>query len=101
MSDRRIRWSGAGLAPTAIAGFLALTAVTNPAVATADGEDIGLVIGARGLPIPGADYLAAADFQSLDIPYTQLYPDLAFYGARSTVPSDIGFSGPGVFTPEG
>jgi hypothetical protein len=101
MSDRKIRWLGVGLVTTAGAGFLGLTAMMNPTVAHADGEDIGLVIGASGVPIPGALYVAAANGQYLDNEFTHLYPDLTFYGATSTVPSDEGFYGIGVFTPEG
>jgi PE-PPE domain len=101
MSDRKLRWLGLGLVVTAGAGVLGLTAMMNPTVARADGEDIGLVIGASGVPIPGPLYVAAADFQYLDNEYTHFYPDLTFYGATSTVPSDIGFYGQGVFTPEG
>ena len=101
MSDRKLRWLGSGLMATAAAGVLGFAALTNPAVARADGDDIGLVIGASGVPIPGSDYVAAADFQYLDNQYTHFYPDLTFYGATSTVPSDIGFYGQGVFTPEG
>jgi PE-PPE domain len=101
MSDRKLRWLGLGLVATAGAGVLGLTAMMNPTVARADGEDIGLVIGASGVPIPGPLYVAAADFQYLDNEYTHFYPDLTFYGATSTVPSDIGFYGQGVFTPEG
>src|SRR5271166_85269 len=101
MSDRKLRWLGLGLVSTAGAGVLGLTAMMNPTVAHADGEDIGLVIGASGVPIPGALYLAAANGQYLDNEYTHFYPDLTFYGATSTVPSDVGFYGEGVFTPEG
>jgi hypothetical protein len=101
MSSRTRRWSGFGLVASAAAGVLAMTATMHPASARADGEDIGLVIGASGVPIPGADYVAASDFQYLDNPYTNLYPDLTFFGATSTVPSDINFYGQGVFTPEG
>ncbi len=101
MSDRKLRWLGLGLVSTAGAGVLGLTAMMNPTVAHADGEDIGLVIGASGVPIPGALYVAAANGQYLDNEYTHFYPDLTFYGATSTVPSDEGFYGIGVFTPEG
>ena len=101
MSDRKLRWLGLGLAATAGAGVLGLTAMMNPTGARADGEDIGLVIGASGVPIPGALYVAAANGQYLDNEYTHFYPDLTFYGATSTVPSDEGFYGIGVFTPEG
>src|ERR1700744_1860497 len=101
MSDRKLRWLGLGLVTIAGAGVVGLTALMNPTVARADGEDIGLVIGASGVPIPGPLYVAAADFQYLDNEFTHFYPDLTFYGATSTVPSDEGFFGIGVFTPEG
>jgi hypothetical protein len=101
MSDRKLRWLGLGLVTIAGAGVVGLTALMNPTVARADGEDIGLVIGASGVPIPGPLYVAAADFQYLDNEFTHFYPDLTFYGATSTVPSDEGFYGIGVFTPEG
>jgi hypothetical protein len=100
MSDRKLRWLGLGLVATAGAGVLGLTAMMNPTVAYADGEDIGLVIGASGVPIPGAVpmYVEAADHQYLDngpggVP---LYPDLTFYQATPDNPF-----GNGVFTPEG
>jgi hypothetical protein len=106
MSDRKLRWLGLGLVATAGAGVLGLTAMTNPTVAHADGDDIALVIGASGLPLPTAmspmqEYVPAADAQYLDNPYTHFYPDLTFYQATSTDPTDPGFYGPGVFTPEG
>src|SRR5277367_1538288 len=101
MSDRKLRWLGLGLVATVGAGALGLTPMMNPTVAHADGADIGLVIGASGVPIPGPLYVAAANGQYLDNQFTHLYPDLTFYGATSTVPSDEGFYGIGVFTPEG
>jgi PE-PPE domain len=101
MSDRKLRWLGSALVATVGAGVVGLTAMMNPTVAHADGEDIGLVVGASGLPIPGYLYVAAADGQYLDNEYTHFYPDLTFYQATSTVPSDTGFYGEGVFTPEG
>ena len=101
MSDRTRRWLGLGLVATAGAGVVGLTAMMNPTVAHADGADIGLVVGASGVPIPGYLYVAAADGQYLDNVYTHFYPDLTFYQATSTVPSDTGFYGEGVFTPEG
>ena len=101
MSSRKLRWLSFGMVATAGAGVLGLTAMMHPTVAHADGEDIGLVIGASGVPIPGPLYVAAADFQYLDNEFTHFYPDLTFYGATSTVPSDEGFFGIGVFTPEG
>jgi hypothetical protein len=104
MSGRKVRWLGLGLVATAGAGVIGLTAMTNPAFARADGDDIGLVLGASGLPLPTAmqpEYVPAADGQYLDNPYTHFYPDLTFYQATSTDPTDPGFYGPGVFTPEG
>ena len=100
MSDRKRRWLGLGLVATAGASIVGLTAM-NPTVAHADGADIGLVVGASGVPIPGYLYVAAADGQYLDNEFTHFYPDLTFYQATSTVPSDTGFYGEGVFTPEG
>jgi hypothetical protein len=108
MSDRRRRWLGFGLVATAAVGVLGLSAMMNPPVARADGDDIGLVLGASGLPLPTAmskmqDYVPAADAQYLNNQHEMnpLYPDLTFYQATSTDPSDPGFFGPGVFTPEG
>jgi hypothetical protein len=54
MSSRKLRWLGLGLVATAAAGVLGLTAMMNSTVAYADGEDIGLVLGASGVPIPGS-----------------------------------------------
>ena len=104
MSGSKRRWLGLGLVATAGAGVLGLTPMMHPTVAYADESDIpdiGLVLGASGVPIPGYLYVAAADGQYLDNQYTHFYPDLTFYQATSTVPSDIGFYGNGVFTPEG
>ena len=66
MSDRKLRWLGLGLVTTAGAGVLGLTPMMNPAFAHADGDDIGLVLGASGVPIPGSLYVQAADQQYLD-----------------------------------
>ena len=98
MSSRTLRWLGFGLVATAGAGVLGLTAMMHPTVAHADGEDIGVVLGASGHPIPGMDYVHAADLQYLDNSHmtTPLYPDLAFYQAT---PSNI--YGIGLATPEG
>jgi PE-PPE domain len=106
MSDRTRRWLGAGLVATAGVSVLGLSAVMNPPDARADGDDIGLVLGASGLPLPTAMsdmhvYVPAADAQYLDNMYTHFYPDLTFYQATSTDPTNPGFFGPGVFTPEG
>jgi hypothetical protein len=102
MSSRKLRWLGLGLVATAGTGVLGLTAMMNPAVAYADGEDIGVVIGASGVPIPGSLYVEAANAQYLDngpggVP---IAPDLTFYQATSTDPMDPGFFGQGLATPE-
>jgi PE-PPE domain len=94
MSDRKLRWLGLGLVATAGAGVVGLSAMMNPAFARAD--DIGLVMGGSGLPIPGPDYVAAADGLYLDNPATTLYPDLTFFQATPENPF-----GNGLFTPEG
>ena len=106
MPGRGVRLLATGLLATCGAGMLTLTAMMNPAFAHADGDDIGLVLGASGLPLPTAmsdmqEYVQAANGQYLNNPYTQFYPDLTFYQATSTDPTNPGFYGPGVFTPEG
>jgi hypothetical protein len=68
----------------------------NPALGHADDSDVGLVMGGSGLPIPGPEYVGAADGLYLDNPATTLYPDLTFYQATSENPL-----GNGLFTPEG
>jgi len=92
MSGRKLRWLG--LVATAGAGVLGLSVVMNPASAHAD--DIGLVMGGSGLPIPGPQYVGAADGLYLNNPLTGLYPDLTFYQATPANPF-----GNGLFTPEG
>jgi PE-PPE domain len=96
MSDRKLRWLGLGLVATAGAGVLGLSAMMNPAFAHADDSDIGLVMGGSDLPVPGPDYVEAADGLYLNNPGTTLYPDLTFYQATPTNPF-----GNGLFTPEG
>ena len=98
MSDRKLRWLGLGLVATAGAGVVGLSAMMSPAVAYADGEDIGLVIGGSGTPIPGPDYVAAANALYLEngpggVP---TFPDLTFFQATPDNPF-----GNGLFTPEG
>ena len=98
MSDRKLRWLGLGLVTTAGAGVLGLTPMMNPAFAHADGDDIGLVLGASGVPIPGSLYVQAADQQYLDngpggVPISDI---TSFYQATLANPF-----GNGVFTPEG
>ncbi len=105
MSDRKLRWLGLGLVATAGAGVLGLTATMSSALAHADDPitplpipDIGLVIGGSGTPIPGADYVYAANALYLEngpkgVPN---YPDLTFFQATPDNPY-----GEGLFTPEG
>jgi PE-PPE domain-containing protein len=94
MSYRKLRWLGLGLVTTASAGVFGLSAMMNSASAHAD--DIGLVMGGSGLPIPGPQYVAAADELYLNNPLTGFYPGLTFYQATPTNPF-----GNGLFTPEG
>ena len=51
MSGRTLRLMGLGMVATAGAGFLSLAAMMNTGYAHAD--DIGLVLGGSGTPIPG------------------------------------------------
>jgi PE-PPE domain len=94
MSDRKLRWLGLGLVAAASAGVLGVSAMMNSASAHAD--DIGLAIGGSELPIPGPQYVGAADELYLNNPFTHLYPDLSFYQATPANPF-----GNGLFTPEG
>jgi PE-PPE domain len=97
MSDRKLRWLGLGLAATAGAGVLGLSAMMNPGSAHAD--DIGLVIGGTTVPVPGPGYVEAADLLYLQngplgVP---TYPDItSFFQATPDNPF-----GNGLFTPEG
>ena len=103
MSDRKLRWLGLGLAATAGAGVLGLSAMMDPAFAHADGGDVGLVIGGSGLPIPGSDYVYAADQLYLDNPLHPIYSDItSFYqGTPATLTDPLAPYGNGLFTPEG
>ncbi len=106
MSHRKLRWLGLGLVTTAGAGVLSLTSIMHAAYAFGDagdaaaaGPDIGLFVGASGLPIPGPDYVEAA--YGLYVEPTYPGEITSFYQATSTNPLDPGFFGNGVFTPEG
>jgi hypothetical protein len=100
MSSRTRRFTGLGMVAAAGAGFLSLAAMTNTGYAHADGEDIGLVLGGSGTPIPGDGYVYAADSLYLQ----HVYPDAVtnWYGALTPTASDplAGF-GTGLATPEG
>jgi hypothetical protein len=105
MSGRKLRWLTVGLYASAGAGVLSLTSIMNSAFAFGDtgivgaaaaDPNIGLLMGGSELPIPGPQYVEAADNLYLDNPFTHLYPDLAFYQATPANPF-----GNGLFTPEG
>jgi hypothetical protein len=85
---------GLGMVATAGAGFLSVAAMMNTGYAHADGEDIGLVMGGSGLPIPGSDYVQAATGLYIN----HIYPGdiTSFYGATEGNPFGIGLP-----TPEG
>ena len=105
MSGRKLRWLGLGLVATGGTSILTLTAMMNSAFAW--GDDIGLVIGGSGQPIPGAEYVEAADNLYLDntstnpplTPDGPIYPDLTFYQATGT--TGLSQYGEGLYTPEG
>jgi PE-PPE domain len=82
MSDRKLRWLGLGLATTAGAGVIGLSAMMNPASAHADDADppelIGLVMGGSGLPIPGSGYVAAANDLYIDNPLHPNFPGTTY-----------------------
>jgi hypothetical protein len=82
---------GLGMVATAGAGFLSVAAMMNTGYAHADGEDVGLVMGGSGLPIPGTEYVESAYGHYLSgLGITE------FYGG-----SDANFFGNGLYTPEG
>jgi hypothetical protein len=94
MSGRTLRLTGLGMVATAGASFLSLAAMMNTGYAHADGEDVGLVLGGSGLPIPGSGYVQLADGLYLN----HIYPGeiTSFYGATAGNPFGIGLP-----TPEG
>ena len=90
MSGGKLRLIGLGMVATAGAGVLGLSPMMNSAVAHAD--DIGLVIGGTGFPIPGAELVEEADNLYLN----PTYGDLTYYQATPDNPY-----GEGLYTPEG
>jgi hypothetical protein len=88
MSDHKLRWMGLGLVTTAGAGILGLSAMMHPATAHAD--DIGLIIGGSGTPIPGPVYVEAANNLYIDNPLHPNYPDTTYPDPYAN----------GLFTPE-
>jgi PE-PPE domain len=82
---------GLGMVATAGAGFLSLAAMMNSTAAHAD--DIGLVLGGSGVPIPGSDYVESAALHYLFPAYGN---GIDFYQSTPSNPF-----GEGLFTPEG
>jgi hypothetical protein len=82
---------GLGMVATAGAGFLSLAAMMNSTAAHAD--DIGLVLGGSGVPIPGMGYVESAAGHYLFPTYGT---NIDFYQATPSNPF-----GEGLFTPEG
>lgn len=91
MAGRTLRLMGLGMVTTAGAGFLSLAAMLNSGFAHAD--DIGLVLGGSGTPIPGMDYVESAAGHYLFPTYGE---GISFYQATPENPF-----GEGLFTPEG
>ena len=67
---------GLGMVATAGAGFLSLAAMMNAGNAHAD--DIGLVIGGSGDPLPGPGYVAAANGLYIDNPLNPIYTGVTY-----------------------
>lgn len=87
MSRAKLRLLGLGMVATAGAGLMGLSA------ATARADDIGLVLGGSGTPIPGADYVEKAD----ELYLSQVYGEgISYYQATADDPY-----GDGLYTPEG
>ena len=92
MSGRTLRLLGLGMVTTAGAGFLSLAAMLNAGYSHAD--DIGLVLGGSGTPIPGPEYVESAALHYLLPTYGA---NISFY--QPTADSPI--YGNGLYTPEG
>jgi PE-PPE domain len=91
MSGSKFRLFGFGLVAASGAGLLTLTAMMNSAFAYGSGEDIGLVMGGSGLPIPGSAYVGAADQLYIDNLLHPIYPGTTYPDPYAN----------GLFTPEG
>jgi hypothetical protein len=94
---------GLGMVATAGAGVLSLAAMLNSGYAHADDGDIGLAMGGSGLPIPGSEYVFAANGLYLDNPLHPIYTDITsfFQGTPATPTDPLAPFGNGLFTPEG
>ncbi len=99
MSGRKLRWLTAGLFASAGAGMLSMTAVMNSAFAFGD-DATGLVMGGSGTPIPGTDYVAAADNLYIDNPlnFANLYGSATLPFPTTDYPGPLTY---GLSTPEG
>jgi hypothetical protein len=76
MSGRMVRLMGLGMVATAGAGALSLAAMMNSGYAHAD--DIGLVIGGSGDPLPGSGYVGAANELYIDNPLHPNFPGTTY-----------------------
>lgn len=97
MPGQRLRWLTAGL--FASAGVFALTSMMNAAFAFGD-DATGLVMGGSGTPIPGTDYVGAANNLYTENPLNFGNP----YGTATLPYTTTDYPGPlqfGVSTPEG
>lgn len=104
MPGRNLRWLVVGLLAGSGAGILAATSTMTAAPALADvaaaadpvpfDPSIGLIMGGSGLPIPGTDYVDAAQLLYLDQPFIPTggnFPGVETPGVLAN----------GLFTPEG
>src|SRR5579875_2166269 len=99
MSGRKLRWLTAGLFASAGAGMLSMTSMMNAAFAFGD-DATGLVMGGSGTPIPGTDYVAAADNLYIDNPlnFANLYGSATLPFPTTDYPGPLTY---GLSTPEG
>ena len=72
MPGRGFRWLGLGLLTTGGAGLLVLTSILRSALAY--GDDIGILMGPSGFPVPPPTYVDAANSMFLHLPTDSLRP---------------------------
>ena len=89
MSGRKLRLIGLGMVTIAGAGVVSLNALMNPGASHAD--TIGLVIGGSGDPLPGPDYVGAANELYIDNPLHPNFPGTTYPDPYAN----------GLYTPEG
>ena len=88
MSGRKFRWVATALLAGGGANLLAIVPTLTAAPALADTDtDVGLVMGGSGTPIPGTEYVDAAN----DLYIAPNFPDTTYPGVLAN----------GLFTPEG